>query len=312
MTAPTDRILPGVILMLGFCLFAPLIDMSSKLAAATLPVGQITLGRYLVQLALMLPVLMLMGQGLRLSRRGLVLSVWRALASIIATFSFVWAVSYMPLADALAIAFIEPFVLLLFGKLLFGDVVGPRRLMACIVAFLGAMLVIQPSFQIFGPVALLPVVTAFAFAAYMLLTRQIAAVMSPEAMQFHTAWIGAALCLPVILWAEGSGLALLDPVWPQGLAWLWLFGVGAASTFSHMLMSYALKFAPAATLAPLHYLEIVSAASLGYLVFGDFPNGLTWLGIAIIVASGLYVIHRERAVLLQARRVPPAAPQAAG
>ena len=311
MSAPTDRILPGVLLMLGFCLFAPLIDVSSKLASETLPVGQITLGRYVVQLALMLPVFLVMGQGLSLTRRGLVLTFWRAVASIVATFSFVWAVSHMPVADALAIAFIEPFVLLLFGKLLFGDEVGPRRIAACAVAFGGALLVIQPSFQVFGWVALLPVVTAFAFAAYMLITRESAGVMTPEAMQLHTAWMGALLCFPVIYFAVGSGNVLLDPVWPEGLAWMWLLGVGAASTFSHMMMSYALKYAPSATLAPLHYLEIVSAASLGYLVFGDFPNTLTWIGIAVIVASGLYIIHRERLALQSARPAPKAARAAA-
>jgi drug/metabolite transporter (DMT)-like permease len=59
-------------------------------------------------------------------------------------------------------------------------------------------------------------------------------------------------------------------------------------------MTYALRFAPSATLAPLHYLEIVAAVALGYLVFGDFPNAMTWAGIAVIVGSGLYIIHRER------------------
>lgn len=303
---PPDRILPGIVLMLGFCLFAPLIDVSSKLAAATLPVGQITLGRYIVQLVLMLPILLLLGQRLHLGRAALRVSLWRAMASIVATFSFVWAVSVMPLADALAIAFIEPFVLLIFGRLFFGDEVGPRRIAASVVGFLGALLVIKPAFSTFGWVALLPVITAFAFAAYMLLTREAARHMTPEAMQFHTAWLGAVICLPVILLAQGSGIAALDPVMPQGLAWLWLVGVGVAATFSHMLMSYALKFAPSATLAPLHYLEIVSAAALGWLVFSDFPDALTWLGIGIIVASGLYIIHRERQ-LAQARPAPPPA-----
>jgi drug/metabolite transporter (DMT)-like permease len=70
-------------------------------------------------------------------------------------------------------------------------------------------------------------------------------------------------------------------------------------------MTIALKFAPASTLAPLHYLEIVTAVAIGYLVFGDFPNALTWAGIIIIVASGLYIIHRERITLRQARSVLP-------
>lgn len=312
MTASTDRILPGVALMLGFCLFAPLIDVSSKLATQTVPVGQVTLARFIVQTVLMLPILLLLGQGMRMTARAFRLTLWRALASIAATFTFVWAVSHMPIADALAIAFVEPFILLIFGKLMFNDEVGPRRIAASGVGFIGALMVIQPSFATFGWVALLPVGTAFAFAAYMLITREASRHMTPEAMQFHTAWVAALICLPMVALAEGSGIVTLDPVMPQGWAWAWLLGVGVAATVSHMFMTYALKLAPSATLAPLHYLEIVSAATLAYLVFGDFPNAWTWTGIGVIVASGLYIIHRERVTAAQARATRRQAGSAAG
>jgi len=312
MTASTDRILPGVALMLGFCLFAPLIDVSSKLATQTVPVGQVTLARFIVQAVLMLPILLLLGQGMRMTARAFRLTLWRALASIAATFTFVWAVSHMPIADALAIAFVEPFILLIFGKLMFNDEVGPRRIAASGVGFIGALMVIQPSFATFGWVALLPVGTAFAFAAYMLITREASRHMTPEAMQFHTAWVAALICLPMVALAEGSGIVTLDPVMPQGWAWAWLLGVGVAATVSHMFMTYALKLAPSATLAPLHYLEIVSAATLAYLVFGDFPNAWTWTGIGVIVASGLYIIHRERVTAAQARATRRQAGSAAG
>ena len=104
---------------------------------------------------------------------------------------------------------------------------------------------------------------------------------------------------------NGSGILDLDPVMPQGNAWLWLFGVGLFAAISHLMMTYALGMAPASTLAPLHYFEIVSAVVLGYLIFSDFPNATTWLGIAIIVSSGLYVIHRERQLSLRTK--PPLA-----
>lgn len=315
MTPPQDRILPGVALMLGFCLVAPVIDVSAKLASATVPVGQITLARFLVQLALMLPLVLLLGHGLRMSRRAFALVVARAAAGILSTFTFVWAVSVMPVADALAIAFVEPFILLLLGWLLFGDHVGPRRILASAVGFCGALLVIQPSLMAFGWVALMPLGTALAFALYMLITRALSRHMHPVPMQLHTAWIAAAMCLPIIGLGAAAGIGPLDPVWPQGIVWLWLFGVGAAATVSHMFMTYALRFAPSATLAPLHYLEIVSAVALGYLVFSDFPNAMTWAGIATICASGLYIIHRERvtarAIRATARPAPPQAARAA-
>lgn len=307
MQRPNDRILPGVALMLGFCLIAPVIDVSSKLASATISIGQITFARFMVQGLLMLPVLLWMGQGTAMTRRGWKMIGMRAFAGVASTFAFVWAVSYMPLADALAIAFVGPFILLLLGRLVFKDEVGPRRILACGVGFIGALLVIQPAFASFGWVPVLPLITALAFAVYMLITREAARLMTPEAMQFHTAWVAGLLCLPLLILGVTTDLALFEVSLPQGKAWIWLFGVGAAATVSHMFMSYALKFAPSATLAPLQYLEIVSAVALGYLVFGDFPNVLTWFGIAVIVGSGLYIIHRERITARQARQAMRAA-----
>ncbi len=290
-----DTTLRGIVLMLIFCMIAPLLDVSAKLAAeGGVPVGQITTARFVVQLLLMLPVVLVMGLSLRLTARALAFTVLRAIFLILSTFSFVSGIAVMPVADALAIAFVEPFILLVLGSLIFGDHVGPRRIAACAVGFGGALLVIQPSLAVFGWVALWPLGTAFFFAFYMLVTRAISAWMHPVAMQFHTSWTGLLLCLPVMVLAKGTGIGPLDPVWPEGLNWLWLMGVGFWAAVSHMAMTYALKFAPSATLAPLHYSEIVVAVALGYLIFEDFPNLMTWAGIAVIVASGLYMIHRER------------------
>jgi drug/metabolite transporter (DMT)-like permease len=301
MTSP-DRTLPGVILMLAFCVLAPLLDVSAKLAAeAGVPVGQITTARFIVQGLLMLPVVLIMRLPWAVSPRVAVMVTLRAIWLILSTFSFVSGIAVMPLADALAIAFIEPFIVLILGAYIFGDHVGPRRIGACIVGFCGALLVIQPSLTVFGWVALWPLGTAFFFSFYMLTTRAMAAHMHPVTMQMHTSLAGAAICLPLLLALNGSGLPDLDAVQPMGLMWLWLFGVGFWAAISHICMTYALKFAPSATLAPLHYFEIVVAVALGYAVFSDFPNTMTWAGIAVIVASGLYLIHRER-INAQARR----------
>jgi drug/metabolite transporter (DMT)-like permease len=273
-----DRILLGVALMVGFVTTAPLIDVFSKLAAQTIPVGQVTAARFLVQGLVMLPVAWVAG-GLRLPP------------------ALLW-------------------LLLLLGRLVMGDQVGPRRIAACAVGFLGCLLVIQPSLAAFGLVALWPLGTAASFAVYMLVTRQLAPRMTPIPMQLHTSVLATLICLPVLWWAEGSGNVELDPVWPQGAYWAFLIGVGVASALSHMMMTVALRFAPSATLAPLNYLEIVVSVVLGFLVFGDFPNALTWAGIAVIVGSGLYVIQRERAVAsaerARVRAEPPAGKPAAG
>lgn len=300
-----DRILRGILLMLAFCVMAPLLDTASKLATTAIPVGQITTARFLVQGALMLPVALLMRLPLQMNGKTAALITLRAVFLIASTYGFVAGVQVMPIADALAIVFIEPFILLILGYFLFGNPVGPRRIAASIVGFAGALLVIQPSLMHYGTAALYPLGTAFSFAFYMLITQAIATRMHPVTQQLHTSIAGSLICLPIMLWADGTGIIELDPVMPQGLNWLWLFGVGFWAAASHMCMTVALNCAPASTLAPLHYLEIVTAVALGYLVFGDFPNALTWAGIVIIVASGLYIIHRERITLHQARSVLP-------
>lgn len=306
-----DRILHGVALMLAFCVLAPLLDVAAKIATETVPVGQITTARFVVQAALMLPIALAIRVPLRMPPRLWGLMLARAAVLIVSTYCFIAATQVMPIADALAIVFVEPFILLILGHLIFGDSVGPRRIGASVVGFGGAILVIQPSLAVFGWVALFPLGTAVLFAVYMLVTRAMSAAVHPVTMQLHTALVGSAICLPLMVLANGSGWVELDPVLPRGLDWLWLFGVGFWAAVSHMCMTYALKFAPSATLAPLHYLEIVSAVALGFWVFGDFPNPLTWAGIAIIVASGLYIIYRERLTAATARRARQAASAAA-
>ncbi|MCV2868226.1 DMT family transporter [Defluviimonas sp. WL0002] len=309
---PSDRILPGVALMIVFCVFAPLIDVASKLSAVAVSVGVIALARFVVQAGLMLPVVLVLGLGLRLSPRALGLTAVRAAMLILSTYCFVAALKAMPIADALAIAFVEPFVILLIGRLVLAEQVGPRRLVACAIGFGGSLMVIQPSFAAFGAVALFPLGTAVTFALYMLVTRRLSRLVHPVPMQFHTALVAALVCVPLLAIGNYLGEPSLKLTLPSGIFWLWLFCVGLAASVSHMAMTYALTFAPSSTLAPLHYLEIVTATLFGYLVFGDFPGGLTWAGIGVIVGSGLYVIYRERQLDRQARLVvrnPVAVPQ---
>lgn len=300
-----DRTLTGVALMVGFCLTAPLIDVASKLAAATLPAGQITAARFVVQGALMLPVALALGHGLRLPLTLVPMLAWRGFLLAASTFAFVSAIAVMPIADALAIVFVEPFILLLWGRYVLGERVGPRRTAAAVVGFAGVLLVIQPSFERFGLIALWPLATAVSFAFYILVTRRLSAVMHPVPMQVHTSTMAVLFAVPPLLWAEGTGHPAFDAAMPAGLDWLWLFGVGLASAVSHLLMTYALRAASASVLAPLHYLELVSAVILGLVVFGDFPNAMALAGIAVVVGSGLYIIHRER---ITARARPPAGP----
>ena len=290
---PTDRVPLGVAFMVLFCLLAPLIDVAAKMAAQHVTVTQVTAARYGFQIVLMLPLMLVSGGLGALPRGAFPFLLLRAVAGLVSTYSFVAAVQVMPIADALAIVFVEPFILMALGFLLFGDRVGPRRIIASLIGFGGALLVIQPNFAIFGAVALWPLVTAVAFAFYVLVTRRLSRALSPVAMNFHTAWIAVLLMLPVLGLGQLWHVPLLALSWPAPVVWLQLVGVALAATVSHLFISYALRFAPSATLAPLHYLEIVSAAAFGWLFFRDWPNLTSWAGITIITASGLFLIWRE-------------------
>ncbi len=308
LNSPTDNILVGVTLMIGFCLTAPLLDVAAKLASESVPVGQITSVRFVVQCALMAPFLLILNLSLRVAPNLWIALCGRAMLLLVATFCFIAAIRVMPLADALAIVFVAPFIVLLVGKIYLDEDVGIRRVGAAIIGFLGVLLVIQPSFAAFGVLALYPLGTAVAFAFYILVTRGLSRKIHPVTLQFYTGLIASFICVPLILLAQGTGSDLLDPVLPQGIAWAWLFGVGFFATLSHMMMTYALSMAPSATLAPLQYLELPVAALFGYFVFHDFPNHLSLTGIIIIIGAGLYMIHREQVTarrLATERAAPP-------
>ncbi len=300
----------GVALMLGFCVLAPLLDAASKLATEAIPVGQITAARFVFQGLCMLPVIMAMRLHWATTPRDLGLLAARALFLLLSTYCFVASVQYMPIADAMAIVFVMPFILMFLGRVIFGNPIGKTRIIASLVGFGGALLVIQPSLQSYGLVALFPLGCALTFSVYELLTQAMSNRVHPVTMQLHTSIAGSLMCLPLLWLFDGSGVSELDPVMPDALNWLWLFGVGFWAAISHLSMTYAMKYAPASTLAPLHYLELLMAVILGYLIWGDFPNLLTWGGIALIVGSGLYIIaHEHRSA--RTRPAPQAAPSPA-
>ena len=300
----TDRTVLGVLAMITFAVLGPFIDVFAKLTPPEIAVGQVQAARFTLQGGLLFPLALIMGWAHLPNLRETGLHFVRAALVVIATGFFVAALRFMPIADAIAIFFVEPLLLTLMGGWLLGEAVGPRRIIACLVGFGGSLLVIQPSFQEFGPAALLPLGTAFFFVFYMLLTRGMARRMHPVTLQAYTALAAIVLIWPVLLVFDGSGVALLDPSWPSPFAWWMLLGVGIAATISHIFVSIALSLAPAATIAPLQYLEIVFATLFGYLIFGDVLNGLKLVGVLIIIASGLYVFSRERKTPLRPTPAP--------
>jgi len=296
-----DRPLLGILLMLGFCLLAPMGDSIAKTLGDTIPVGQLVTIRFAVQALLLLPIVFLSARSLMMSPRILWLTFLRTLLHIIGIAAMFVSLKYLPLADAIAIAFVMPFIMLLLGRYVLKEEVGMRRLLACIVGFIGTLLVIQPNFAEVGAPALLPLVVAVDFALFMLVTRMIAKEVDPISLQTVSGLMASAMLIPLLLIGGSIGLTIFMPVTPVAFDWVLLLMLGTLGTFAHLLMTWSLRFAPSATVAPMQYLEIPFATVIGYIIFKDFPNGLALIGIAITMAAGLYVIFREQSVSRQAR-----------
>ncbi|WP_108485055.1 DMT family transporter [Oceaniglobus ichthyenteri] len=289
-----DRPLLGIVLMLGFCVLAPMGDATAKLLGDTIPVAQLVAVRFTLQVVFLAPFVVLAPAVLRLNRRVLMLTVVRTVLHIIGIGAMFLSLVYLPIAEAIAIAFVMPFLLLLLGKYVLGEEVGHRRMAACAVAFCGTLMVVQPSFAQFGAPALLPLIVAVVFSLFMLVTRTMAKDVDPIALQFTSGVMASALLIPALALLDGTGLPQLDPVMPHGMAWIFLLLLGLLGTVAHLMMTWSLRFAPSATVAPMQYLEIPVATLIGWAVFGDLPNGLAAVGIAVTLAAGLYIVWRER------------------
>lgn len=291
------EILQGILLMTIAMIIIPGMDTLAKYLSATVAPLIIGFGRFFFQALFTLLGAMVMTGGLQTLRpKRWGVNMLRGIFLAGATFAFFTALKVMPVADAIAIFFIQPMVLTALSAIFLKEQVGPRRWAAVVVGLIGAIMIIRPGFDAFGVVALLPMITACLFALYLLTTRILAGEDGMLSMQFTTA-LGGGVTLAIViavtafLGVETTGIVI---AMPNVVETSLLAAVGAISFVAHGLIVRALALAPASVIAPFNYLEIVSATLFGFLVFGDFPDLMTWAGIALIVASGMYIAHRER------------------
>ena len=300
-----DRPYLGILLMLAFCVLAPLGDAIAKLLGATLSIGALVAVRFGAQAVTLLPLALAFRLPMPRGTRVLWLIALRTALHVLGIGLMFTALRHLPLADALAIVFVMPFLMLLAGWLLLGEAVGPHRLGACATGFAGTLMVIRPNFIESGWPALLPLGVALAFVGFMLVTRKIAKAVDPIALQGVSGLMAIAVLAPLALALPGQPLlsfAGLGTSNPGLLALMALIG-----TVAHLFMTWSLRFAPSATVAPMQYMEIPFATLIGWLIFRDLPGGLAAPGICVTVAAGLYIIGRERAI---ARRPRPPTPEA--
>ena len=279
----------GILIFVSALVFGSLHNGLSKSLTDDLPVPLIIWWRYLGLMAIVVPWALL-----RHGRAAVVparpwLHVLRGGLIVVSSLSFLGAVSGMPLADTMAIVFVYPFVITALAPLLLREHVRPSMWVAVAAGFLGVLIVMRPGFAEVDGYALLALLTGATFALVLLITRMLAVAAPPTVTATWTATIGIivlSLTLPY-LWVTPSVEQL--------------FVLAALSIFaatSQLMTMHAFSKAGAAVLAPFGYSEIVSATAVGFVMFGNLPDGVTWVGILVIVASGIYIAIAGRPIKL--------------
>jgi drug/metabolite transporter (DMT)-like permease len=279
------RALTGILLLVCAMMLVPMMDGLAKALSADFSTPQVVWGRYFFHFAFLLPlVLWRYGRGALLPRRP-VTQVVRGGLLLGSTVLFFGAIRSMPLADAIALIFVYPFVVTALSPLLLGETVGIRRWSAVLVGFAGALIVIRPGLGVFQWSALLAVSAGTLYALYVIATRKLAGSSPPLVTLAYSALVGAVVMSAVVP-------AFWLPPAPRDWAMMALMGlIGAVG---HFLLIKAYEQAPASLLSPYGYSEMVMAVVVGFVAFGDFPDAGTWLGVAVIIASGVYIAVRER------------------
>jgi len=281
----------AMLMMIIAMLTLPGIDAIAKWLAGSISSGQVTWSRFFFQIIFMSPLL------LRTRGPWFTPALWlhaaRGAMIAFATLFFFSGLAVLPMADAIAIFFIEPLLVTLLSALFFGEVIHWRRISAISLGLAGALIIIRPTFSEVGFAALYPVAAAFCFSFYILLTRKLVRNEDPIRLQFFAGIFGCLVMSLALGYGNASEIAILDLAWPTRHEWLLLGILGLVATICHLLVTYAYRLASIGILAPFQYVEIIGATILGLLVFNEFPDAITWLGIGIIVGSGMYVFHRE-------------------
>ena len=289
-TAPlSERRLLGIGLALAAYFLFVCLDGSAKwLGLVGIPAFQVIFVRYAVHFGLA-AVINLPRKGLGLLQtKSPKLELLRALALLGSTLCNFTAVRYLPLTVTGAISFTIPLIITALSVFVLRELVGWRRWTAIAVGFIGVLIIVRPGSEVFHPATLLSLGGATSYACYAMLTRRLAGVDSAGTQQFY----GAAL--PTIVIAP---LALVNWVWPSTpTGWIVLSLIGVIGFVGHQFITVAHNFAPASALAPFSYVQILFFAGASWLIFQQPPDLWFFLGAPIVMASGLYIWLRERAL----------------
>lgn len=288
---PTTNI--GMICMAAAMLLLPVGDTFAKLLTGVIDPMEVTMWRLLSQVLCLLPIVFVMRGRLRGAMFSPIVAL-SGLLVLVTLASLVTAFSVMPIATAIAIFFVEPLILTLLAGPLLGEIAGLRRYAAVGVGLVGALIVIRPGFSEFGFATLLPLIAATAYALNMIVLRRACVTRSGLTLQCGATAYAALMMSAVVVVLNATGIIEVAPLARPAWTWGAILACGAFAATSFVLIAEAFRRAEATTLAPFQYLEIIGATAAGFFVFSEFPDALTWLGIAIILGSGAYIFQREQ------------------
>jgi len=269
--------------LLGW-MFLPVMDGFAKYLSDDLPILQITWARYFFTVAFVFPIMFFFYKRQLVWSDKPKLQIFRGLILLSANICFFYAISIISLAKALTLAFIAPLIVTAFSPILLGEKVGFRRWTAVAVGFIGSLVVIRPGFLELNLASLAALGTGFFYGFYLIITRKLSTSDNPLLTLLITGMVGAILVSVVIpfYWVK-----------PTLNQWSLMAGIGVFACVGHLFLILSLKYADASKLAPLGYTEIIPNIIIGYYFFQEIPDTWTYLGLFIIVLSGLYISKRE-------------------
>ncbi len=295
---PRDRLKAIGLMCLAVTLFSAL-DTSAKylVTHSHLPAVQVVWARFLGQFTLMLALLSVMPLPALLRTKKIKLELVRSFLMVSTTACNFLALRHLRLDQTVSVTFLAPlFVALLAGPLL-GEWVGWRRLVAIFVGFLGVLIVVHPGVGSLHPAFAISFLGMLAYAFFMILTRFLAAHDTPLVMLFYSILLGTFALAPFAIWQWQ---------WPQTTQeWLLLSCLGAFGGMGHYLFIHAYRLAPASSVAPFLYVQLLTMVGVGFAVFGDMPDIYTLVGAVVIVASGIYLLHRENRLRAEVAPIDP-------
>lgn len=267
--------------VIGFSL-VPGMDATAKYLSGDYSVLQIGWARFVFHLMFVVPVVLVRHRDQIWPKRP-VLQFARGLFQMSATLLFFGALSYMPIADALALLFAYPLLVTALSPVLLGEHVRGLQWVAIAVGFAGVLIILRPGSETFHWAAGYAVAASVCFALYMIATRKVAGTSPPLVTLVYSAVVGASVLTVGAPWFWSA---------PRGSDWLLMILIGLVAACGHFTIVKAFELAPASRLAPYGYVEILSATALGYFVFGDFPDAWVFVGIGIIIVAGVLVSFR--------------------